>query len=145
MRGQPAALRFRVPAGEVVVFDDVVHGEQRFATDDIGDFIIRRADGSIAFFFSNAIDDALMGVTLVLRGDDHLNNTPRQILILKALGLPIPRYAHVALLLGMDGTPLSKRHGGSSLPDLRKRGFLPAAIRNHLVRLGHTRRPTVAR
>jgi glutamyl-tRNA synthetase len=138
VRGQPAALRFRVPAGEIVEFDDVVHGAQRFNTDDIGDFIIRRADGSTAFFFSNALDDALMGVTLVLRGDDHMTNTPRQILLLRAMGLPVPRYAHVALLLGMDGAPLSKRHGAMSLQDLRERGFLPGAVRNHLVRLGHT-------
>lgn len=138
VRGQPAALRFRVPNGELVTFNDVVHGEQRFASDDIGDFIIRRADGSTAFFFSNAIDDALMGVTLVLRGDDHLTNTPRQMLLLQALKLPVPRYAHVALLVGMDGSPLSKRHGALSLRDLRKRGFLPGAVRNHLVRLGHS-------
>jgi glutamyl-tRNA synthetase len=137
-RGQPAALRFRVPPGEVVAFEDVVHGPQHFNTDDIGDFIIRRADGSMAFFFSNALDDALMGVTLVLRGDDHVTNTPRQILLLKALGLPIPRYAHVALLLGMDGAPLSKRHGAMSVKDLRERGYLPGAVCNHLVRLGHT-------
>lgn len=136
--GKPAALRFRVPAGQLVSFTDLVHGEQKFATDDIGDFIIRRADGSTAFFFSNAIDDSLMGVTLVLRGDDHLTNTPRQMLILQALGLPAPRYAHVALLLGMDGAPLSKRHGDLSLRDLRKRGYLPSALRNHLVRLGHS-------
>jgi len=137
-RGQPAALRFRVPAAQIVQFNDVVHGEQRFNTDDIGDFIIRRTDGSTAFFFSNALDDALMGVTLVLRGDDHMTNTPRQILILNALGLPVPRYAHVALLLGMDGAPLSKRHGDISLRELRERGYLPGAVRNHLVRLGHT-------
>jgi glutamyl-tRNA synthetase len=136
--GKPAALRFRVPAGQAVVFNDLVHGEQKFATDDIGDFIIRRTDGSTNFFFSNAIDDSLMGVTVVLRGDDHLANTPRQILILQALGLSTPRYAHVALLLGMDGAPLSKRHGDLSLRDLRKRGYLPSAIRNHLVRLGHS-------
>lgn len=136
--GKPAALRFRVPAGQTVTFNDLVHGEQRFATDDIGDFIIRRTDGSTNFFFSNAIDDSLMGVTVVLRGDDHLTNTPRQILILQALGLPVPRYAHVALLLGMDGAPLSKRHGDLSLRDLRKRGYLPSAVRNHLVRLGHS-------
>jgi glutamyl-tRNA synthetase len=135
--GKPAALRFRVPAGQIVSFVDLVHGEQRFNTDDIGDFIIRRADGSTAFFFSNTIDDALMGVTLVLRGDDHLTNTPRQLLILQALDLPIPQYAHVALLLGMDGAPLSKRHGDLSLRDLRRRGYLPGAVRNHLVRLGH--------
>jgi glutamyl-tRNA synthetase len=138
VRGQPAALRFRVPEGSLVTFNDLVHGEQRFATDDIGDFIIRRTDGSTAFFFSNAIDDALMGVTLVLRGDDHLTNTPRQMLILQALELPIPRYAHVALLLGMDGAPLSKRHGALSVQDLRKRGYLAGAVRNHLVRLGHS-------
>jgi glutamyl-tRNA synthetase, bacterial family len=89
-------------------------------------------------FFSNAVDDALMGITLVLRGDDHMTNTPRQILLLQALSLPIPQYAHVALLLGMDGAPLSKRHGAMSLQDLRERGFLPGAVRNHLVRLGHT-------
>ncbi len=138
VRGIPAALRFRVPAGQVVAFDDIVHGEQKFATDDIGDFIIRRADGSTAFFFSNAVDDALMGVSLVMRGDDHMTNTPRQMLILQALSLPVPRYAHVALLLGIDGAPLSKRHGAVSLQDLRKRGYLPSAIRNHLVRLGHS-------
>jgi glutamyl-tRNA synthetase len=136
--GKPAALRFRVPTGQTVAFNDLVHGEQRFATDDIGDFIIRRTDGSTNFFFSNAIDDSLMGVTVVLRGDDHLTNTPRQILILQALGMPVPRYAHVALLLGMDGAPLSKRHGDLSLRDLRKRGYLPSAVRNHLVRLGHS-------
>lgn len=136
--GKPAALRFRVPSGQTVAFNDLVHGEQRFASDDIGDFIIRRTDGSTNFFFSNAIDDSLMGVTVVLRGDDHLTNTPRQILILQALDMPVPRYAHVALLLGMDGAPLSKRHGDLSLRDLRKRGYLPSAVRNHLVRLGHS-------
>jgi glutamyl-tRNA synthetase len=138
MRGLQAALRFRVPNGQTVAFVDLVHGEQKFNTDDIGDFIIRRTDGSTAFFFSNALDDSLMGVTLVLRGDDHMTNTPRQLLILQALNLPTPQYAHVALLLGMDGTPLSKRHGAMSLQDLRERGFLAGAVRNHLVRLGHT-------
>jgi len=138
VRGQPASIRFRVPSGARLQFTDLVHGEQDFATADVGDFIIRRADGSTAFFFSNAIDDALMDVSLVLRGDDHLANTPRQLLILKALGMPIPLYAHVALLLGVDGTPLSKRHGALSLRDLRRRGYLPQALRNYLVRLGHT-------
>jgi glutamyl-tRNA synthetase len=138
VRGSPAALRFRVPAGQVIEFDDLVHGLQRFDSDDIGDFIIRRTDGGTAFFFSNAVDDALMGVTLVMRGDDHMTNTPRQIMILQALGLPIPRYAHLALLLGMDGAPLSKRHGAMSVQDLRRRGYLPGAVRNHLARLGHS-------
>ena len=136
-RGLQAAIRFRVPVNRPVTFKDVVHGEQRFMSDDIGDFVIRRADGSAAFFFSNAIDDSMMGVTLVLRGDDHLANTPRQLMLLEALGLPRPGYAHVALLLGLDGAPLSKRHGSTSLHDFRERGFLPEALRNHLVRLGH--------
>ncbi len=136
-KGLPAAIRFRVPNDKPVRFHDLVHGDQRFLSDDIGDFIIRRADGSAAFFFSNAVDDALMGVNLVLRGDDHLANTPRQLLLLEALGLPLPNYAHVALLLGLDGSPLSKRHGSTSLHEFRERGFLPEALRNHLVRLGH--------
>lgn len=138
LNGQPAALRVRVPAGKLVTFTDLVRGEQRFAFDEIGDFIIRRADGGTACFFSNAIDDALMGVTLVLRGDDHLANTPRQLLILEALGLPAPQFAHVALLRGVDGAPLSKRHGDLSLRALRARGYLPSAVRNYLARLGHS-------
>ena len=137
-QGLASAIRFKVPQGRTVTFTDLVHGEQRFNTDDIGDFIVCRADGSAAFFFSNALDDALMGVTLVLRGDDHLTNTPRQLLLLEAFNLPAPAYAHVALLLGMDGSPLSKRHGSTSLHEFRERGFLPEALRNHLVRLGHT-------
>jgi glutamyl-tRNA synthetase len=138
VRGQPAALRFKAPAGKVVQFVDLVQGDQTFGGDEDGDFILRRADGGTAFFFSNAIDDALMHVTLVLRGEDHLANTPRQLLILQALDLPTPRYAHVPLLLGDDGLPLSKRRGHVSLQELRRRGFLPAAVRNYLVRLGHS-------
>jgi glutamyl-tRNA synthetase len=136
--GQPATLRFRVPQGEVVSFVDLVHGAQRFVTDDIGDFVVRRADGSASFFFSNAVDDAAMGVTQVLRGEDHLTNTPRQLLILDALGLPPPAYGHVALLVGADGAPLSKRHGAVSVREYRERGFLPAALLNQLFRLGHS-------
>ncbi|WJW74502.1 glutamate--tRNA ligase [Thiohalobacter sp. IOR34] len=136
--GRQPTLRFRVPAGEVVEFEDMVRGRQRFPSDDIGDFIIRRADGSAAFFFGNAVDDALMGVTHVLRGEDHLSNTPRQLLLLQALGLPAPQYGHIALIVGEDGAPLSKRHGSQSLRALRESGFLPAALLNHLARLGHT-------
>jgi glutamyl-tRNA synthetase len=121
----------------VIAFEDLVHGPQRFDTRDIGDFVVSRADGSAAFFLGNAVDDAEMGVTLVLRGDDHLANTPRQLLILEALGLPVPRYAHLPLVLGPNGVPLSKREGAASLHDLRARGFLPGAITNYLVRLGH--------
>ena len=136
--GAQAAMRFRVPVGRVVEFVDAIHGPQRFATDDIGDFVVSRADGSVAFFLGNAIDDAAMGITLVLRGDDHLANTPRQLLLLEALGLPVPRYGHLPLLLGPSGAPLSKREGAASLGDLRAQGYLPGALRNYLVRLGHT-------
>ena len=135
--GEPHAMRFRVEAGRVVEFDDLVHGPQRFPTDDIGDFVIARADGSASFFLGNAIDDADMGVTLVLRGDDHLANTPRQLLILEALGRGAPSYGHLPLLLGPSGAPLSKRDGAAGLGDLRSQGWLPGAIRNYLVRLGH--------
>ncbi|HZF25440.1 MAG TPA: glutamate--tRNA ligase [Steroidobacteraceae bacterium] len=137
-RGLQPSLRFRIPQGQLVEFTDFVRGAQCFASEDIGDFIVRRADGTAAFFFCNALDDALMEVTHVLRGDDHLTNTPRQILLLEALGLGIPQYGHVALLTGMDGAPLSKRHGSVSAREFRERGFLPQAIVNHLFRLGHT-------
>ncbi len=136
--GQPATLRFRVDAGSVVDFKDQVRGPQQFRTGDIGDFVIRRSDGTPSFFFSNAIDDAVMGVTLVVRGEDHLANTPRQILILRALGLPLPQYAHIAMVVGHDGSPLSKRTGSRSVQDLREGGFLPLAIANYLARLGHS-------
>jgi glutamyl-tRNA synthetase len=137
-QGVPATLRFAVPAGERVAFDDFVHGPQSFATDDIGDFVVRRADGSAAFFFSNAVDDARMGVTHTLRGEDHLTNTPRQLLILASLSLPAPAYGHVSLIVGADGAPLSKRHGAVSVREYRERGYLPAALLNHLFRLGHS-------
>ncbi|MDE2306534.1 MAG: glutamate--tRNA ligase, partial [Gammaproteobacteria bacterium] len=110
---------------------------QRTASAEIGDFIVRREDGGSSFFFCNAVDDALMGVTHVLRGDDHLTNTPRQLLVLDALGLRRPAYGHVGLLVGVDGAPLSKRHGGSSVQEFRQRGFLAPALLNHLFRLGH--------
>jgi glutamyl-tRNA synthetase len=137
-QGISPTTRFRVPKGLAVTFHDMVHGQQSFATDDIGDFILRRADGSAAFFFSNAIDDAEMGITHVLRGEDHLTNTPRQLLVLEALGLRAPTYGHLSLLVGADGAPLSKRHGATTLREFRERGYLPAALANHLFRLGHS-------
>jgi glutamyl-tRNA synthetase len=136
--GIPATIRFRVPAGQRIEFVDLVHGPQSALSDDIGDFVIRRADGTAAFFFSNAIDDATMGVTHVLRGDDHLANTPRQLLILAALDLPAPRYGHVSLILGPDGAPLSKRHGATSVREYRDSGYRQEALVNHLFRLGHS-------
>lgn len=135
--GEPHTLRFRVPEGRTVVFEDLVRGEQRFETGAIGDFVITRTDGSPAFFFANALDDALMGVTHVLRGEDHVANTPRQLLLLEALGLEAPDYGHLPLIVGSDGAPLSKRRGAASLAGLRERGYLPAAVVNYLARLGH--------
>jgi len=137
-QGISPTTRFRVPNGRRVEFNDMVHGAQSFATDDIGDFILRRADGSAAFFFSNAIDDAEMGITHVLRGEDHLTNTPRQLLVLEALELRAPTYGHLSLLVGADGSPLSKRHGATSVREFRERGYLPTALTNHLFRLGHS-------
>jgi len=137
-RGLKATLRFAVPENQVIEFTDAVHGPQRFASGDIGDFIVRREDGSASFFFCNAVDDSAMGVTQVLRGDDHLTNTPRQLMVLDALGLRRPGYGHVGLLVGADGAPLSKRHGSTSAHEFRERGFLSAAILNHLFHLGHS-------
>lgn len=136
-QGVQATLRFHVPKGCTVEFTDLVHGLQRFHTDNIGDFIIRRADGTASFIFCNAIDDALMGVTHALRGEDHLTNTPRQLLLLQALELQPPQYSHMPMIVGKEGSPLSKRHGSRSITELREQGFLPEAIVNYLSRLGH--------
>ena len=135
--GRTPTLRFKVPIGSHIEFVDGVRGPQKFLSDDIGDFIIRRADASAAFFFCNAIDDSLMGVTHVVRGEDHLTNTPRQIMILTSLGLSVPSYAHTALILGDDGAPLSKRNGSRSIQHLREEGYFPLALANMMARLGH--------
>lgn len=135
--GIKPTLRFEVPKGQIIEFVDLVKGPQRFAANDIGDFIIRRNDGSAAFLFCNAIDDATMGVTHALRGDDHLTNTPRQIMILNALELPHPEYGHFAMINGNDGTPLSKRNGSEAVRELRAQGYHPLAVANYLARLGH--------
>ncbi len=137
-QGISPTLRFRVPPGQRIDFVDLVHGPQRFSSEDIGDFVVRRADGSAAFFFSNAVDDARMGVTHVLRGEDHLANTPRQLLVLQALSLTAPAYGHLSLLLGSDDAKLSKRQDAASLRHYREQGYLPAAVVNHLFRLGHS-------
>jgi glutamyl-tRNA synthetase len=135
--GMVPTLRFRVPDNEEINFVDFVRGPQRFQSQEIGDFIIRRGDGSAAFFFCNAIDDASMAVSHVMRGEDHLTNTPRQLLILEALKLPKPAYGHIALIVGPDGSPLSKRHGSRSIKVLHKLGYLPMALINYLARVGH--------
>lgn len=136
-QGQPAAIRFRVPPHQKIVFQDLVRGPQHFNTDELGDFIIRRTDGTPAFFFCNAVDDALMGVTHALRGEDHLTNTPRQMLILQALNLPLPQYGHISLIVGKDNSPLSKRNGSHTIQELRHEGWLAPGVVNYLARLGH--------
>jgi nondiscriminating glutamyl-tRNA synthetase len=136
-RGMPYTLRFRVPKKQALKFEDLVKGPQNFQTDDIGDFIIKRSTHAPSFMFCNAIDDALMQVTHAIRGEDHLTNTPRQILILQALNLPVPQYGHITLIVGPDNSPLSKRHGSRSIRELRELGFLPESLNNYLARLGH--------
>jgi len=136
--GKKPALRFKVPTDLTIEFNDTVKGLQRFRSQDIGDFIIRRADGSASFMFCNAIDDSLMGVTHVLRGEDHLANTPRQIMILQALKMRAPEYGHLSLITNDDSLRLSKRRGSFSLNDLRENGYLSFAVLNYLARLTHT-------
>ena len=140
-RGTPtdaegAAIRLRVPDEGETVVADAIRGEIRFQNSLQDDPVIARADGSVLYNFAVAVDDADMAITDVIRGDDHLSNTPRQLLVLNALGEPPPRYAHLPLLHGPDGKKLSKRHGAASVQELREQGFLPAAVRNYLALLG---------
>ncbi len=116
--------------------DDEIRGEVRFPNSSSDDFVIARGDGSTLYNFAVAVDDADMGITHVIRGDDHLSNTPKQLLVMEALGVEPPRYAHLPLLHGPDGKKLSKRHGAASVQELRERGYLPEAVRNYLALLG---------
>ena len=133
---QPHAVRFRNPDNGVVVVDDLIRGRISFRNDELDDLVIRRTDGSPTYNLSVVVDDMDMGITHVIRGDDHINNTPRQINILRALGAESPSYAHVPMILGDDGARLSKRHGAVSVIAYRDEGFLPEALLNYLVRLG---------
>jgi glutamyl-tRNA synthetase len=132
----PHVVRFRNPVDGAVVVDDMIRGRIPFANDELDDLIIRRSDGSPTYNLTVVVDDADMGITHVIRGDDHVNNTPRQMNILAALGKEPPRYAHVPMILGADGTRLSKRHGAVSVIAYRDQGYLPEALINYLVRLG---------
>jgi nondiscriminating glutamyl-tRNA synthetase len=134
--GERPAIRFRVPAERDVVFTDVVRGEVRFHTDVIGDPVIVRADGHPAYNFAVVVDDALMEVTHVVRGEDHISNTPRQVLLYEALGFVPPAFAHLALVMGPDHSPLSKRHGATSVAEFRSKGYLPEALVNYLALIG---------
>ena len=133
---QPHVIRFRNPDAGLVVVDDLIRGRMTFDNAELDDLIIRRTDGAPTYNLSVVVDDADMGITHVIRGDDHINNTPRQINILRALGKEVPRYAHVPMILGEDGARLSKRHGAVSVVAYRDQGYLPEALLNYLVRLG---------
>jgi glutamyl-tRNA synthetase len=140
-RGEPvddsgAAVRLRVPDEGETVVEDLIRGPVAFPNRSYDDFVIARGDGSVLYNFAVAVDDAEMGITEVVRGDDHLSNTPKQLLVLAALGHRAPRYAHLPLLHGPDGRKLSKRHGAASVQELRDAGYLPAAVRNYLALLG---------
>lgn len=129
-------IRFKNPTNGEVVWDDLVHGEIRFANDQLDDLVIQRPNGAPTYNFCVVVDDVDMGMTQVVRGDDHINNTPRQINIFNALNATVPQFGHVGMILGDDGKKLSKRHGASSVLAFRDAGYLPEAVLNYLVRLG---------
>jgi len=133
--GTPRAVRFRVPAAGAA-FDDVVHGRIQFDGASIEDFVILRSDRHPTYHLSVAVDDIDMGITDVIRGDDHISNTPKHVLLFQALGAPIPRFAHVPLILGADKKRLSKRHGATSVTEYRRQGYLSPAMVNFLALLG---------
>ena len=134
-RGDPHAIRFRVPPGETA-WDDLVHGRRRFRNDDIEDLVILRSDGTPTYNLAVASDDAEMRITHVIRGDDHIANTPKQILLLRALGKEVPRYGHVPMILAPGGKRVSKRHGAAPVSAHRRNGILPEAMVNFLALLG---------
>jgi glutamyl-tRNA synthetase len=134
--GPEAVVRFKAPLTGTTVVPDKVKGNIVFQNDELDDFIIRRSDGTPTYNFVVVVDDITMGINTVIRGDDHVMNTPKQILLYKALGADLPTYAHVPMVLGSDRTRLSKRHGAMSVTAYRDMGFLPQAVLNYLVRLG---------
>ena len=134
--GVNPVIRFRNPTEVVVAWDDLVKGRIEISNTEMDDLIIARADGTPTYNFCVVVDDWDMGITQVIRGDDHVNNTPRQINILKALGAPVPQYAHLSMILGDDGQKLSKRHGAVSVMQYDDEGYLPEAVINYLARLG---------
>jgi glutamyl-tRNA synthetase len=133
---KPHVIRFRNPLDGTVIIDDMVRGNIEISNDELDDLIIARTDGVPTYNFTVVVDDLDMGITHVIRGDDHINNTPKQINILLALGATVPKYAHVPMILGDDGKRLSKRHGAVGVMQYRDDGYLPQALLNYLVRLG---------
>jgi nondiscriminating glutamyl-tRNA synthetase len=134
--GEKAVIRLRVPENREVTFDDVVRGPVTFHTDVIGDPVLVRSDGMPAYNYAVVIDDALMKVTHVVRGEDHISNTPRQVLLYDAFGWRPPTFAHLSLVMGPDHAPLSKRHGATSVAEFRQKGYLPEALVNYLALIG---------
>src|SRR5450830_843368 len=134
--GRLPVVRFKNPLDGEVSWDDVVKGTITIANKEMDDLVIARPDGTPTYNFCVAVDDWDMGITHVLRGDDHVNNTPRQINILRAIGAPLPKYGHLPMILGADGEKLSKRHGAVSVMDYPAQGYLPEAMLNYLARLG---------
>jgi glutamyl-tRNA synthetase/nondiscriminating glutamyl-tRNA synthetase len=134
--GERPVVRFRVPEAVDISFADLVRGEVTFNTGVIGDFVLVRSDGRPQYNFAVVVDDALMEISHVIRGEDHISNTPRQLLLYRALGFTPPQFAHLALVMGPDHTPLSKRHGATSVAEFRLRGYLPEALVNYLALIG---------
>ncbi len=134
--GAGAAVRFKAPLAGTTVLDDVVKGGIVFQNEELDDFIICRSDGAPTYNFAVVVDDITMGINTIIRGDDHVMNTPKQIQLYKALGSPLPVFGHVPMVLGKDRARLSKRHGATSVTAYREMGFLPEAMINYLVRLG---------
>ncbi len=134
--GRPCVIRFKTPLSGSVAFNDLVRGEISFQCDELDDLVILRTDQTPTYNFTVVVDDALMGITHIIRGDDHINNTPRQILMYRALNFAAPQFGHVPLIHGKDRARLSKRHGATSLLEYREDGFLPEALMNYLARLG---------
>ena len=134
--GERPVIRLRVPADREVSFDDLVRGRVTFHTDVIGDPVLVRSDGMPAYNYAVVVDDALMNVTHVVRGEDHISNTPRQVLVYEAFGWTPPRFAHLSLVMGPDHAPLSKRHGATSVAEFRAKGYLPEALVNYLALIG---------
>lgn len=135
-QGIKPAIRFRVPAHQLFIVDDLVRGRVSFASDDIGDFIIMKSDGIPTYNFAVVIDDVLMDISHVIRAEEHLSNTPRQLMIYDALNFRRPEFAHISLILGSDRQKMSKRHGATSLAQYREMGYLPDALFNFLALLG---------
>lgn len=134
--GRKKVIRFRVPNNENIIVEDIVRGNVVFESNGIGDYVIVKSDGIPTYNFAVVLDDALMGITHVIRGEEHLSNTPRQLMLYKALNLAVPSFAHVSLILGKDRSKMSKRHGSTSIEAYRSQGYLPEALINFLVLLG---------